>query len=345
MSRRWIPASLVLIVALVAGGAMRLLLEDPGKTMTDAAVKFIGTLNDEAKQTAVLKYDDPTRLKWHFIPMPERKGLQVKNMTAAQRAAALELLRSALSQVGYHKATEIMSLEGILRELEKDRKGGPIRDPERYYYTLFGTPGAQGTWGLSVEGHHLSLNFVVRDGKVLAHTPAFFGANPATCRNEIAGYPKPGTRTLAKEEQLAFDLLGSLTDEQRKTVVRAEKAPADIRGPADSQPPQSAPEGIAVGKLNDAQQKDVEGARNRLCGQHARVGCRQAFGRDQRSGWDKVHFSWAGADKPGVGHYYRVQGPTFLIEFVNVQPDAAGNPANHIHSVWRDLRGDFGVSL
>ncbi|MBL8829823.1 MAG: DUF3500 domain-containing protein [Planctomycetaceae bacterium] len=345
MLRRWIPVSLVLIVALIAGGAMRLLLEDPGKTMTDAAAKFIGTLNAEAKHTAMLKYDDPTRLKWHFIPMPERKGLQVKNMTADQRAAALELLRSALSQVGYHKATEIMSLEGILRELEKDRKGGPIRDPDRYYYTLFGTPGAQGTWGLSVEGHHLSLNFVVRDGKVLAHTPAFFGANPATCRNEIAGYPKPGTRTLAKEEQLAFDLLGSLSSEQRQTVIRAEKAPADIRGPADSQPPQSAPEGIAISKLNDAQQKTVKSLVTAYADNMPESVAAKRLAEINEAGWDKVYFSWAGADKPGVGHYYRVQGPTFLIEFVNVQPDAAGNPANHIHSVWRDLRGDFGVSL
>lgn len=345
MSRRWIPVAVVLLVASVSAGAMRLLLDDPGKTMTTAAVKFIGTLNDDAKKTAVLNYDDPSRLKWHFIPMPERKGLQVKHMTPEQRTAALELLRSALSQVGYHKATEIMSLEGILRELEKERKGGPIRDPDRYYYTLFGTPGETGTWGLSVEGHHLSLNFVVRDGKVLAHTPAFFGANPATCRNEIADYPKPGTRTLAKEEQLAFDLLASFDAEQKKSVITAAKCPADIRGPADSQPPQSAAEGLAASKLKESQQKTLKALVESYAMNMPESVAAQRLAEITAAGWDKVHFSWQGAEQPGIGHYYRVQGPTFLIEFVNVQPDAAGNPANHIHSVWRDLRGDFGVKL
>lgn len=345
MSRRWLTLAAVISIAIVAAGAMRLLLQDPGASMTDAARKFVGSLDDQQKKTVLLKYDDASRLNWHFIPLAERKGLQVKHMSAEQRTAALALLRSALSQVGYHKATEIMSLEGILRELEKGRKDGPIRDPERYYFTLFGAPGEQGTWGLSVEGHHLSLNFVVRDGKVLAHTPAFFGANPAICRNDIAGQAKPGTRTLAQEEQLAFDLLASLNADQRRATVQAATAPKDIRGPADPQPPQSSPEGLAAAKMTEAQQKTLQSLVEAYAHNMPEAIAQRRLAEIAEAGWSKVHFSWSGADKPGVGHYYRVQGPTFLIEFVNVQPDAAGNPANHIHSVWRDLRGDFGVSL
>ena len=332
-------------VTLIAGGAARLLLQDPGQVMTESAEKFISTLSAEQKTTAVLKYDDATRTKWHFIPLAERKGLQVKFMSKEQREAAFSLLKSALSQVGYHKATEIMSLEGILRELEKERKGGPIRDPERYYFTLFGAPSGSGTWGLSVEGHHLSLNFVVRDNKVLAHSPAFFGANPATVRNDIAGQVKAGTRTLANEEQHAFDLVASLTAEQLKSALLAEKAPADIRGPADEQPPRSSPEGLAADKLTDAQLKQLQALVGAYLSNMPESIAERRLAEVQSAGWGKLHFAWSGATKPGVGHYYRVQGPTFLIEFVNVQPDGAGNPANHIHAVWRDLRGDFGVSL
>ena len=344
MSRRWSMLAILLLVVTLAGGAARLLLVDPGGAMTDAGQAFISTLDAEQQKTALLSYDQPERVKWHFIPLAERKGLQIKHMNADQRKAALALLKSALSETGYHKATEIMSLEGILRELEKERKGGPIRDPERYYFTLFGKPSTSGSWGLSVEGHHLSLNFAVRDGKVLANSPAFYGANPAIVRNEIAGQVKAGTRTLAKEETLAFDLFKSLNAAQRKTAVIAEKAPADIRGPADSQPPQGSPEGIAMAQLDKDQQQILR----KLVGEYlanmpASIAERRVE-EFEKSDAAQVHFCWAGADTAGVGHYYRVQGPTFLIEFVNVQPDAAGNPANHIHSVWRDLRGDFGLA-
>ena len=334
----------VVVGLLTLAVAMQATPDDPGPAMTAAAEKFLATLPAEQRATATMSFDDPARLKWHFIPMPERKGLQFKHMTPPQREAALALLRSALSPLGYGKATEIMALEGILRELEKTRSNGPIRDPERYYFTLFGAPSNTGRWGLSVEGHHLSLNFVVEQGKLRGHTPAFFGANPAVVRNALENLPKAGTRTLAGEEQQAFALLASLTADERKTATIADKAPADIRGPADPQPPTGEPAGIALGKLNASQQKLAWSLIEAYAANMAPAVAQARLHEIQAAGVDKIFFAWAGAGEPGVGHYYRLEGPTFLVEFVNVQPDAAGNPANHIHSVWRDRRGDFGVA-
>ena len=314
-----------------------------GADLTLAARAFLDTLSADQKATVVLPADSPLRLDWHFIPKDQRKGLQIKHMDAAQRKAALALLRSALSQTGYDKATKIMSLEGILRELQKGQSSGPIRDPERYYYTIFGEPGETGRWALSIEGHHLSLNFAVDQGNVIASTPTFFAANPTVVRAGMPGGVPVGTRVLADEELLAFQLLESLSPEQRKTAILADKAPSDIRAAGQPESPEYATEGVAFGGLNGTQQKLLR----ELIDVYARnLPADLAAARLQAidaARYDRVYFAWAGADRPGIGHYYRIQGPTFLIEFVNTQPDSAGNPASHIHSVWRDPTGDFAI--
>lgn len=337
--------SLGLVIFLAAsGGATLVALSNTGQDMTKAARAFVETLSEQQRQRVVLKYDDAARVDWHFIPKDNRKGLQIKDMTPEQRQAAHALLKSALSQVGYDKATTIMALEKILRELEQGRQGSPLRDPERYYFTVFGKPDATGKWGLSVEGHHLSLNFVVQDGAVVSTTPTFYGANPAEVKRTAGGGPKEGTRALALEEDLAFKLLASLDGEQRKIAVVADKAPKDIRAAGEAQAPGAAPQGLPVQGMTSAQAKLlrelIEVYANNMTAEVA-AGRLQAM---EAAGWEKVHFAWAGADKPGVGHQYYVQGPTFLIELNNTQPDSLGNVANHIHSVWRDLRGDFGLS-
>jgi hypothetical protein len=251
------------------------------------------------------------------------------------------LLRSALSQVGYDKASTIMELEKILRELEKSRSGGPLRDPERYYFTLFGKPHAESTWGLSVEGHHLSLNFVVDGNKVISSTPAMFGANPAEVKTEIAGGAKIGTRVLRDEEERAFALVNSLDDEQKKLAIVADKAPAEVREAGKPQPPDTAPEGIPASKLTEAQVKTLWSILEAYAHNMPKDVAQARLDAVREAGIGKVHFAWAGATRPGVGHYYRIQGPTFQVEFVNTQPDSAGNPANHIHCMWRQLGGDF----
>ncbi len=316
----------------------------PGVEMSDAAQEFIQLLDDEQRKTALLSYKDDTdqRVNWHFIPKDHRKGLQIKHMSPAQRKVAHQLLQAALSKSGYDKATQIMSIEGLLAEIEG--KGRFARDPERYYFTLFGTNFSE-RWGLSIEGHHLSLNFVIEHNKVLSSTPQFFAANPGIVKTENESGFELGTRILAKEEQLGFDLVISLDDAQRKLAVIAEKAPREIRAAGERQPPMDAPTGIPAGKLASDQQKVLRQLIEEYATAMPATLAEQRLAAINESGFEGVFFAWAGATEPGIGHYYRIQGETFLIEFVNTQPDAAGNPANHVHCVWRDMHGDFAIPI
>ena len=338
-------AALAVLALVAAGGWAYFKPASAGADMTAAAEKYLASLDDQQRNQSLLDYDTPQRLDWHFIPKSERKGLQIKDMNEQQRRAAHALLRSALSEAGYDKAAKIMALETILHELEGRRPGGNIRDPERYYFTIFGRPADEGRWGLSVEGHHLSLNFAVEDSAVISSTPSFFGANPAIVKSEVSGGLKPGTRVLAKEEQMAFDLLHTLNAEQRQTAVIDGQAPRDIRAAGEPQPPTTAPDGIAAAQLNGDQRETLQGLIEVYARNMPADVAQARLDALKKSGLDKVHFAWAGADRPGIGHYYRIQGPTLLIELVNTQPDSAGNMANHIHSVWRDPAGDFAIPL
>jgi hypothetical protein len=341
------PRRLLLVALLLAasGGWAFLNRDNPGVGMTTAAEKFVESLTDEQRATAVLDYNSPKRVGWHFIPLAERKGLQVKNMSEEQRKAAHTLLRSALSQAGYDKTTTIMQLEALLRELEKTKTGTPLRDPERYYFTLFGKPGTDSKWGLSVEGHHLSLNFVVDKNELVGTTPQFLGANPAMIKDDYAIGPKKGSRVLAEEEDLGFQLVKSLSKEHLETALIDKKAPGDIRAAATPQPPTEKPVGIAAKELSEDQQKTLRKLIDVYANAMPSAVAEARMSAIDKAGFDKIQFAWAGAMEPGIGHYYRVEGPTFQIEFVNTQPDSAGNPANHIHSVWRDTAGDFAIAV
>lgn len=343
MSSRHGFAALLFLMISAAVGWRFLAESDAGGQMTTAAKSFLNTLNDEERSAGAMAFDNSARVDWHFIPKEQRKGLKVGDMDAETRQAAMELLNAGLSEIGYTKARTIMELESILHELEKDRGGRFVRDPHRYYFTVFGEPDENGTWGLSVEGHHLSLNFVVRGNTVSAHTPAFFGANPAIVMSDVDAGPKKGHRTLEKEETLAFELVNSLSDEQRRTAILSDEAPDEIRAAGKAQPVREPTRGISVEELTPDQRSIVR----QLVETYARNMPGNVAEKELRAireaGAENIHFAWAGATKPGIGHYYAVEGPTFVLEFVNVQPDSAGNPANHIHSVWRSAEGDFGL--
>ncbi len=343
MSRAHVAAVFLAGMAL-SGGAFALFEAGPaGPEVTKAALAFVSTLSQEQKGVAVLPYDTPKRVDWHFIPKPERKGLQYKLMTAEQQKAALGLVRSALSQVGYDKATKIMSLETLLKELEAG-KGTNIRDPERYFVTLFGTPG-QGRWGLSIEGHHLSLNFVIEGDRVVSSSPQALATNPAIVKTENKSGIPVGLRVLEKEETLAFDLVNSLSEDQKAQAIFDKTALKEVRNAGVAHPPTDPAVGIPLPALKAEQQKLLKRLIEVYCSAMPRVVAEERLAEIEKAGWDQVKFGWAGATEPGIGHYYRIQGPTFLVEFVNTQPDAAGNKANHIHSLWRDMRGDFALPI
>ena len=307
--------------------------------MTAAAKKFLGTLKPE--QTAKAHYTDiknDARQAWHFIPTEMvtfgRKGLPMTEMSEDQRKLALALLQSAMSDHGYEKATGIISLESVLRELEKN--GKVDRNPVKYFVSIYGTPDAKGTWAWRFEGHHLSLSFTIVDGKEIAAVPSFMGTNPA----EVREGPKKGLRVLGVEEDLGRELAKSLTAEQRTAGIYDKTAPKDIITGADRVAKRLEPEGIAYAKLNAAQKelvkKIVAEYANRVRSDVAKAD----LAKIDKVGWDKVAFAWAGGLERGDGHYYRVQGPTFLLEYDNTQ-----NNANHVHAVWRDFTNDFGEDM
>jgi hypothetical protein len=347
MKRRPTYLALALFLLPIATGAMLLKPENAGEDMTKAAHAFLGSLSEEQRTKAVMEFDDKARLDWHFIPKDHRKGLQLREMSEPQQKAARALLAACLSELGSQKAETIMDLEQILHKLEAERKTAKLRrDYLRYYFTVFGTPRMEGKWGLSIEGHHLSLNFVVENGKLSSDKPAFFGANPALVKDEYGIGPKKGTRVLAAEEQLAFKLLHSLSGDQRKQAVTAKEAPRDIRGAGDPQPPHTAPAGVPASMLDESQLGILRALLKATAEKMRGESSERDLKAIEEAGIEKVHFAWEGADREGIGHYYRLQGPTFLVEFCNNQPDSAGNPANHIHMVWRDpLHGDFGVPI
>ncbi len=333
---RGIRLSLVLAAMTIVGLALwaGAYVDQTGSRMAVAADRLLASLSSEQSTKARYAFDAPERLDWHFIPRP-RKGLPIKELKPEQRALAFGLINSGLAGSGFLKATTIMSLEEVLREMEQGRNG-PIRDPELYFLTIFGTPGDRGKWGWRVEGHHLSLNFMLEDGKIAAATPAFFGSNPA----EVRQGPRMGLRALADRDDRALRLLQALDDGQRKAAFFAEKAPGEIRAANTPQPPTDAAVGISYGELNGDQKAMLRTLFESYAEDMPDEVSRAWLGELRRAGFEAIRFAWAGPADRSQPHAYRVQGPTFLIEFNNTQ-----NGANHIHSVWRNMLGDFGIPL
>jgi len=301
--------------------------------LTAAATHLLAALGPEQRALAVFSWEDAQRLDWHYIPRT-RRGLPLRDMTPAQRHLAGALLHTTMSQRGLLKVDTIMSLEDVLRDLEKGQ--GPVRDPELYFVSIFGEPGGTQPWGWRWEGHHLSLNFTVVDGEQVTTAPSFLGSNPGDVRSG----PRKGLRVLGAEEDLGRALIRSLTDEQRRVAVFRTNAPADIFLSPDRKAGALEPLGLSAARMNPAQQKRLRA----LLAEYVHRFRPELAANDLKqieAGWPThVHFAWAGGIEPGMGHYYRVQGPSFILEYDNTQ-----NDANHIHTVWRDFRNDFGADL
>ena len=301
--------------------------------MTTAANAFLSSLTSEQKAKAVFSFNDEERLNWHFIPR-ERKGLSYRLMTGEQRPLAMALLSASLSQQGYIKATSIMSLEEILKIQENNTPPGR-RDPENYFFSIFGTPSETGTWGFRFEGHHCAMNFTIVNGKV-ASSPMFYGTNPA----EVKEGPRKGLRVLGNEEDLGRDLVKALTEEQRKTAVFNNVALKDIITMADRKAALNGqPSGLSAAKMTAKQRQLLQALLEEYANNVPEQGAAARREQIKKAGTN-LNFAWSGGLERGEGHYYRVQGPTFLVEYDNTQ-----NNNNHVHSVWRDYNGDFGFDL
>ncbi len=327
MNRQKLPVLIISSVVAVTAWATK-----PSTVASDmfkAASQFLSRLTPEQRALASIPFDDDNRTNWHYIPRA-RRGVPLKALSPEQRKLAEKWVASGLSPEGYGKVTHIMGLEGVLHEMEGNN---PIRDPNNYYLTAYGDPSENGTWGWRFEGHHVSLNFTLHGGQVVSVSPLFFGSNPAIIPSGV----RAGFAALPEEEALGRNLLKSLQGNARDKVMIDVKAPADIITGSSRKAEPGLPVGVAYREMNKEQENALEGIidlyAHRLRGELAE----DQLKKIHQAGLDKVYFAWAGGSEPGQPHYYRIQGPTFLIELDNTQ-----NNANHIHSVWRDLQNDFG---
>jgi Protein of unknown function (DUF3500) len=326
------PKRIALVAALVAAlgvGARVAEQARPEAAMTRAAQALVAALDDAGKAKIHFAFDSEERFNWHFIPRA-RKGLPLKEMTPPQRDLAFALLKTGLSASGFSRAETIRSLENVLRAMEKRDS----RDPEMYFVSIFGDP-AGDRWAWRYEGHHMAQNWTIARGKAVATSPAFFGANPA----EVPDGPMKGTRALPDEGDKAWAFLGMLSAGERAKAVLPDAAPNEIITGNTRKAAVLDPIGILASDLS----ANSRAALTQLIELHASMQlpalATERMARIRAAGLEKIRFAWMGATTraPGAAHYYRIQGPTFLVEYDNTQ-----NNANHQHIVWRDFNGDFG---
>lgn len=301
--------------------------------MLGAARAFLASLSDDQRQRAIFRFTDEERFTWHFTPIP-RRGIPLKHLSPHQQKLAHALISSGYSPGGAIKAATIMSLEQVLHEYEVVRRFD--RDPDLYFLTVFGEPSPESTWGWRLEGHHVSLNVTLVDGQQLATTPSFFGANPA----EVRQGPRAGLRVLAAEEDLARALLDSLDERQRSAAVIAADAPDDILSFNRRRAEHLGEGGVTLDALTAAQQERLIRLLEAYAGAMPPEIAAARMAAVASTAPAALRFAWAGGVRPGERHYYRIQSPTLLVEYDNTQ-----DGANHIHSVWRELQGDWGIDL
>jgi hypothetical protein len=324
---------LLALGALVSAGAALSAQDapEPGPAMAAAANSFLLALDPPKRAKARVAFNSGERLNWNYVP-GQRQGVSIKQMSSEERRAAFALLKSSLSAAGFTKADAIPHLEEVLFAIS----GSAIRDPELYYFTVFGEPSNQGAWGWRYEGHHISLNWTVVDGRLVASTPQFLGAHPA----EVRDGPQRGKRALAAEEDLGRALVKSLNaGPGGAQAILSRNAPDEILTGNSRQAAIRDHTGISYGRLTEEQQ----GVLISLIREYASVqppSEAQARLARVKAELPSIKFAWMGGLEKGQGHYYRVQGSTFLIEYDNTQ-----DHANHIHCVWREFKGDCGGDL
>jgi hypothetical protein len=342
--------SVVIATVLILSAVALMGQSDPKTTagkMQLAADKFLSSLTPEVKSKVSFDFNDKHRLAWFFTPQQDkdkqftRKGARLEEMTAEQKANALALLKTGLSANGYEQAATIVGMETLLAELEGP-KGAMTRNPGWYFISVFGTPSGTGKWGWRFEGHHLSVNYTLDKGEVISATPLLFGANPA----EVKDGARKGLRTLPEIEIQARALIKSLTPEQDK--IAKQSAPKNYNELEIKEGQAKAGVGDPVGITSDKLTAEQRAILNKLL--HAyidRMPEDLAHVEDKRvkdTPPAKLYFEYTGSPVPGEPYTYRIFAPEFVVEFLNVQADSAKNPANHIHSAWRRLPIDFGVS-
>lgn len=331
--------SIILLLLFELSGTLTIVTaqqnEQAETSQIEAAQQFQQTLAQDQRSQLIYNFEDSERYNWHFIPR-DRNGLPLKAMNQDQQQAAMSLLKASLSETGLQKATDVMALENVLRMVEDRPDNDPYRDPENYYFTIFGNPQPGEVWGWRLEGHHLSLNFSSLSNEIVSATPTFFGSNPA----KVPSGPKRGWRVLQPEEDLARTLVKSLDQGQTETALIAEEAYPDIVTGTKPKAQISDQEGLSYDQMNPEQQEQLIQLLKIYYQVHRAEVAEESLNSIREAGLENIYFAWAGGLDVGDPHYYRLQGPTFVIEYDNTQ-----NNANHIHTVIRDLQNDWGENV
>lgn len=298
-----------------------------------AAQGFLNSLNDEQRKKTIYTLADEERYNWHYFPKSDRKGISLNELKADQKEKALALLKSCLSTTGYAKTIDIINLENVLKVLE-NRTDNDYRNSGKYHITIFGDPQAKNSWGWRFEGHHISLSFSSTNNTLVSGTPGFLGANPAI----VPSGPQKGKQTLKEETEAAFSLVHSLTSQQLQTAVSKSEPPGDIITFVSRKASIASNEGITYAAMTPSQQALFMKLVEIYVHRYTKLFADDMIREITAAGLNNLRFLWAGGrQNDGKPYYYRIQGPTIIIEFDNTQ----GN-ANHIHTVVRDLKNDFG---
>lgn len=305
------------------------------QTHTEYAEKFLNSLNETQTAAALYKFESDERYNWHFVPKKDRTGIMLGDLNAQQQKHAFNLLNACLSDNAFNKTTEIIQLEVVLKELEKRKPDDKYRDPTRYALVFFGRPSKKGAWGWRFEGHHISFSFSTLNNKLISATPGFLGANPAI----VPSGPQKGKEVLKEETALGFQLLQALDPGQLNAAIIAGETPKDIVTFITRKAGIDKPEGILYSQLNKKQQQLFEQLLGLYVNRYQEKYSKNLLDEIKRDDMNKLRFGWAGAKNPETGkaYYYRIHGPGIIIEYDNSQ-----NNANHIHTVVRDLKNDFG---
>lgn len=299
--------------------------------MLDALQAYMSHLDAEQRQSIGFAFDADERLDWAYTPR-ERVGVPMGGASDAQMADLRALLTTGLGDNGTRQAFQIVALEEVLYEQSGRRA---MRDPGNYFVATFGVPAARGPWGWRFEGHHLSVSFTIIDSRVVSATPAFFGGNPARVPADAPVHA--GLAPFAREQELGWALVRSFEGNQADAVIVAAEAPDDILTTNVPRAEMGAPDGVALADMSAAQRDTLLELLGTFARRMAPELADYQMAKVRAAGIERVHFAWAGGTTEGDRHYYRIHGPTFVIEWDNTQ----GN-ANHVHSVWRDFEDDFG---
>ena len=303
-----------------------------------AAVKFINTLDSAQKLRTLYTFDIDERYNFHFFPKDDRKGIMINDLTPVQKQAAFNLVKTCLSNNAVKKVQAIMQLDNVLKALEHRKPEDHFRDTGKYYFTVFGIPGNATIWGWRLEGHHITFNFSSGKGQIISGTPGFLGANPAIVQDG----PQKGEQVLKEEADMGFNLLHSFNDEQLKIVRIDTTAPNEIITFVNRKAMLLHPEGLSYAAMTAVQQQQLLQLVRLYVNRYTRLFADKMLKEIEKAGLNNLSFAWAGYTEPVIGrpHYYRIQGPTIIIEYDNSQ----GN-GNHVHSVVRDLQNDFGGDM